>query len=151
MPPHPTSWRYALILSSHLHLGLPSGLFPSCFPTKTLYTHLLSPILAPLLRSYQRIRPGPRLSVWTFRNLIRFYGEELLAPRPTPKLEDHTVSAVRICLFNIFAPTLHIGGRSSIRSLRIRHASLQRPTYHGHLVLVRRNRGSFGYEVFTCY
>ena len=27
--PHPTSWRSTLILSTHLHLGLPSGLFPS--------------------------------------------------------------------------------------------------------------------------
>jgi len=27
-PPHPTSWRSILILSSHLWLGLPSGLFP---------------------------------------------------------------------------------------------------------------------------
>ena len=32
---HPTSWRSILILSAHLHLGLPSGLFPSGFPTKT--------------------------------------------------------------------------------------------------------------------
>jgi hypothetical protein len=49
--------------------------------------------------------------------MIRFYGEELLAPRPTPKLEDHPLSAVRDCLFNIFAATLHIAGRSSIRKL----------------------------------
>jgi len=42
VPPHPTSWRAILILSSHLQLGLPSGLFPSSFPTKTLYTPLLS-------------------------------------------------------------------------------------------------------------
>jgi len=46
MPPHPTSFRSSLILSSHLHLGLPSGLFPLGYPTKTLYTPLLSPILA---------------------------------------------------------------------------------------------------------
>ena len=38
--PHPTSWRFVLILSSHLRLGLPSGLFPSGFPTITLYTPL---------------------------------------------------------------------------------------------------------------
>jgi hypothetical protein len=37
MPPHPTSWRNILILSSHLRLGLPTGLLPLCFPTKTLY------------------------------------------------------------------------------------------------------------------
>jgi hypothetical protein len=42
--PHPTSWRSVLILSSHLHLGLPSGLFPSGFPTKPLYTPPPSPI-----------------------------------------------------------------------------------------------------------
>ena len=45
IPSHPTSWRSILILSSHLHLGLPSGLFPSGFPTKTLYMPLLSPIV----------------------------------------------------------------------------------------------------------
>jgi len=44
--PHPISWRSILMLSFHLRLGLPSGLFPSGFPTKTLYTPLLSTIHA---------------------------------------------------------------------------------------------------------
>ena len=42
--PHPTSCRSILILSTHPCLGLPSGLFPSGFPTKTLYAPLSSPI-----------------------------------------------------------------------------------------------------------
>ena len=33
---HSTSWRSSSVLSSHLCLGLPSGLFPSGFHTKTL-------------------------------------------------------------------------------------------------------------------
>ena len=45
-PPHPTSWRFILVLSSHLRLGLPSGLFPSNLPTKNLYIPLLSTIRA---------------------------------------------------------------------------------------------------------
>ena len=43
---HSTSWRTILVLSSHLHLGLTSGLFPSGFPTKILYPPLFFPIHA---------------------------------------------------------------------------------------------------------
>ena len=46
MSPHPTSWRPILILSFQLCLGLPSGLFPTIFPTKILYIPFISPIFA---------------------------------------------------------------------------------------------------------
>jgi len=61
-----------------------------------------------------------------FRKKKPIYGEELLAPRPTPTLEDHPLSAVRDCLINIFAAYPSIGGRSSIRNLTTRHAVVTR-------------------------
>jgi hypothetical protein len=65
--------------------------------------------------------PELRLTVLLFRSMIGFYGEELLAPRPTPKLEDHPL-AVHDCLFNLFAATLHTEGRSSFRNPSTRPA-----------------------------
>jgi hypothetical protein len=56
------------------------------------------------------------------RNMVIFYSEELLAPRPNSKLDDHPLSAVRDFLFNIFAAILHIRGRSSSHNLRSSHA-----------------------------
>jgi hypothetical protein len=44
--PHPTSWKYSLISSSHLGLGFSSGLFLHVSSPKTLYTPLLFPIHA---------------------------------------------------------------------------------------------------------
>ena len=44
--PHHTPWRFILILFSHLCLGLPRGLFPLGFSTKTLCTSLLNHIRA---------------------------------------------------------------------------------------------------------
>jgi hypothetical protein len=41
-------------------------------------------------------------------NMVRFYGEELLAPIPYPKLEDHLLSDGRECLFNVLAAIDHI-------------------------------------------
>jgi hypothetical protein len=83
-----------------------------------------------LLRSYQRINLGPK-HVSVFRNYARFYGEELLAPRPNPRLEDHPLSAARDCLFNIFTAILHIGGRFSILNLRTRHAVVTGTHFRG--------------------
>ena len=70
--PNPTSWKSILILSSHLRLGLPSGLFPSGFPTSTLYTPLPTPKVYPI----QQIYPVRQYSLyilisWTCWNLYR--------------------------------------------------------------------------------
>jgi hypothetical protein len=73
-----------------------------------------------LLRSCQRISPGPRQR-YTFPTNASFYGE-LLAPRQNSKQEDYSLSVVHDCLFNIFEVTLHTGVRSSIRNQRTRHA-----------------------------
>ena len=44
IPPHPTSWRSILILSSHLRLGLTSGLFSIKFPQQNHVYTSFSPL-----------------------------------------------------------------------------------------------------------
>ena len=44
--PYSTSWRSSLILSTHLRLGLPSGLFPPASPPRPYTPPLSSPIHA---------------------------------------------------------------------------------------------------------
>jgi hypothetical protein len=46
-----------------------------------------------------------------FCTMTNFYGDELLAPRPTTELEDNPLSAVHSYLFNVFAATYHIWRR----------------------------------------
>ena len=68
--PHHTSWRFILILSSHLRLGLPSGLFPSGFPTKSLYTPLLSPHTCYMPRPSQSSRFYHPNNIWWVVEII---------------------------------------------------------------------------------
>jgi len=56
--------------------------------------------------AFTSARPSPRPCEMP-RNIVRFYGEALSAYSSIPKLEDHPVSAVRDCVFNIFAATVH--------------------------------------------
>ena len=95
----------------HLNIILPSAPRSSKWSRSFWFFH----------RSCQRISPGS-WHMYPFCKKPRFYSGELLALCPTPKLGDHSLSAVCDCLFNILATTLHIGGRSSIRNLRTHHA-----------------------------
>jgi hypothetical protein len=54
----------------------------------------------PLHVLYQRISPSSR-PCEMLHNIVTFYGEELLALRQTPKLEDHPLSAIPNYLFSI--------------------------------------------------
>jgi hypothetical protein len=82
---------------------------------------------SPLLRSFiQEICPGPRL-LMSFRNKLTFYGEDRSAPRPTPKLEGHPLSAVRDCLcIYIRSYPSYMEAVSSISNLGTRHAVVTR-------------------------
>ena len=67
-------------------------------------------------RTHKRLQQASRM--WVLLNKV-FYWEELLAPRPTPKLEDHPSSAVRDWLFNFFAATLLIGGHRATAHVQL--------------------------------
>ena len=106
------TWQTPILLSVPSLPVIPSFSAPylySKLPINTIW------ILAVNLYVYQQF-------LIPFHNEASFYVEELLAPRQMPKLEDHLLSAVRECLFSIFAATLDIGGRSSIRNPRTRRA-----------------------------
>ena len=81
MSPHPTSWRSILILSSHLRLGLPSGLFPSGFPLQNpVYTSLLPhTCYMPRLDFIARTVLGEQYRSLTLRWLMSYiYGAPIL-------------------------------------------------------------------------
>jgi len=65
--PHPTSWRSILILSFHLRLGLPSGLFPSLTYLLTYWLTPWSIVLFENLTSFQLVKKFP-----TFYGTRRF-------------------------------------------------------------------------------
>ena len=71
-----------------------------------------------------------RLLIFQVPNLLSFFhclGRTRLSVqvRGFVCLEDHPLSAVRDCLFNIFAATVRIGGCSFIHNLRTRHAEVK--------------------------
>jgi hypothetical protein len=59
----------------------------------------------------------------TFRKKLIFYGEELLAPQPTPQAgEPSLFGRPRLLIQYIHSYHTHLEAASSIRNLRARHA-----------------------------
>ena len=69
----PISQRSILILSSNLSLGLPCGILPLFFPTKTLYSPLLSPIRATCLVHLIFLEMITRANIWWGVQSINFH------------------------------------------------------------------------------
>jgi len=83
MPPHPTSWRYILLLLPHLCLGFPSGFFPSGFPIKTVYSCHLFPTRGTLLHPSHSSRFDHANNIWwgvQIMNLLHFFTPLLPCP-----------------------------------------------------------------------
>jgi len=113
--PNPVHILTSHVLEIHLNIIHPSTprspqwLFPPFSPPRP-YTPPSPNPYAPYAQSglfcLQRNHPAcERFLTWMF------FREGLLAPRLTPKLEDHPLSAARDCLFNLYSATLHIEGR----------------------------------------
>jgi hypothetical protein len=104
-------------------------IFPLSFPERSFnctyfIVHIVSICLFWILQPLQVIVSSPRPCI-IFRNKVVCYGEELLAPRPTPNLEDDPLSATRNCLIKIFAYTFNIWGPCPpIPNTSTRHAAV---------------------------
>jgi len=96
---------------------------PKYLPQQPILEHPQPAFLRQCQRpSFTPIRKKRHNFCHVVRDMVNVYGEEVLAPRPTPKLEYHPLSAVRDCLFNIFSqlPSIY-ECPSSNRKIRTRH------------------------------
>jgi hypothetical protein len=115
----------------------------STFPQLISWKHIL--LLSPPCICFHVIFQVPKLcpifvatknQVWSEAKCLvvsqhnSFLKLSVLAYRPTPNLEDQTISAARDCLFSTLGSTLHIGRRSTTRNFRMQHAMWCGRKYH---------------------
>jgi hypothetical protein len=111
------SLRSVLILSTHLHLGLSGGLFPSGFPTNILYQKRLF---------IQGICPDPRL-LMNFCNKLIFLRWGVVSPMLNPQAGGPPIVGCPWLLMQyIRSYPPYLEAVSSICNLRTRHSVVSR-------------------------
>jgi hypothetical protein len=81
--------------------SLPVSILSQLNPVHTPTSHFLKIHLLSLFRWLGRTKVSVQVRDFVWKCFVTNISEVLLAPRPTPKLEDHPLSAVHDCLFNI--------------------------------------------------
>jgi hypothetical protein len=94
------------------------------FPAHLFLLDLITFIILGDEQNLWSFLPSPK-SYGVFRNVFASYGQDILAHRSTPKLEDHPLLPVNDCFFNIFVAILHIW-RLSAPYATTGHATLYR-------------------------
>jgi hypothetical protein len=105
--PHPISPRSILILSTHLHLELPTGLIPSMFPTNILYAcfsfsiHTTCPVHCALLHLIilTKLREECKLRR---SSLLIFLQPPVTSSLFGPNILFSTLSAITLSLYYSF-------------------------------------------------